>query len=82
MAQLLRINSVSQASGTLQKCTFHLDRPISGAYQLVGCQVPYLEPPVVKYLTNYYIHNIDKRLVYDYIGNETGIQPSYCCIHT
>ena len=45
MADLLQINSVSRASGTTQKCTFHLDRPISGTYQLVGCQVPYLEPP-------------------------------------
>ena len=76
MAHLLQINSSSRASGSTQKCVFHLDRPIGGTYQLVGCQVPYMQPPVDSRANSYNIQHIDNSLPYDYFGEQSGTQPA------
>ena len=76
MAHLLQINSKTRASGSIQKCVFHLDRPIGGTYKLVGCQVPYMQPPVDSYSNTYGFQHIDNSLPYHYSGEQSGTQPS------
>ena len=68
MAQLLEINATSRATGTAADCTFQLDRPLGGSYKLMGCQVPFMQPPEVSHGVGVSEQHVNRLSAYHYGG--------------